>query len=252
MKRLAGVVAAVGLLAACSSVVPPQPTARPVLPTATPSRSPTLAPVVLPALAPLKPADCGWPATTPLAFAAFATVANLDAEQIIHGDPGQHVFALVTRDQLELHPMIGSPTEARGFCALSADGHETESGVPDNWTFHGIAQWPQVTRPPEKVVSTGFPCLHETLVTLDAVTDVGHPATRITFRANGTCIWFPFGGNPCPALVFPDGTQRVTNAVVSFDGTNQQAFLNLFWLADGTISSDMALVTPPPGATPFG
>jgi hypothetical protein len=42
----------------------------------------------------------------------------------------------------------------------------------------------------------------------------------------------------------------MSNAVVTFDGTDQQAFLNLFSLSDGSISSDLALVTPPPGATP--
>ena len=49
----------------------------------------------------------------------------------------------------------------------------------------------------------------------------------------------------------PDGTQHVTSAVVTFAGTDQQAFLNLFWLADGSISPSMALATPPPGATPL-
>jgi hypothetical protein len=94
-------------------------------------------------------------------------------------------------------------------------------------------------------------CVRETLVVLDAVASVGHPATRITFRADAMCIWVPFRTWPCGSIAVPDGTRRVASAVVTFSGTEQQAFLNLFWLADGSISPDMALVAPPPGATPF-
>jgi hypothetical protein len=94
-------------------------------------------------------------------------------------------------------------------------------------------------------------CTRETQAVLDAVSEVSRPAIRIVFRANATCIWFPFGGdNPCPSIAFPKGTLRTSNAVVTFEGTDQQAFLNLFWLSDGSISSDLALATPPPGATP--
>ena len=93
-------------------------------------------------------------------------------------------------------------------------------------------------------------CGRETLAVLEAVSEVQRPAIRIVFRANATCIWFPFGGNPCPSIAVPKGTRQMSNAVVSFEGTDQQAFLNLFWLTDGSISSDLALVTPPPGATP--
>jgi hypothetical protein len=122
MKRLVGAVAAAILLAACSGPMLPKPTARPELSAATPSPSPTQTPATLSADAPLRPTDCGWPDTAVLAFAGFATVADLDAQQIIiPGDSSQHLFALVTRDRVELHPMIGSPMLERGFCALRQD-----------------------------------------------------------------------------------------------------------------------------------
>jgi len=204
--------------------------------------------VVLPADAPLKPSDCSWPAATPLAFAGWATVADLQAEQIIQGNPLAHVYALVSRDPVELVPMIGSPMLARGFCALRQDGAQVESGVPDAWAFHGAATSPQVACGGDVVG-----CARGTLAVLDAVASVGHPAIRIAFRDDVMCIWYPFlgGVHSCPAINVPDGTQRMTSAVVTLAGTDQQAFLNLAWLADGSISSEMALVTPPPGATPF-
>ncbi len=209
--------------------------------------APTAASVILPADAPLKPIECGWPASTPLAFAGWATVTDLSAQKIVQGNPLAHVYALVTRDRVERHPMIGSPMLERGFCALQQDGAQVESGVPYDWASHGATPSPLVTCEGGIV-----DCARETLVVLDAVSDFGHPAVRITFRADATCIWFPFGGaHPCPAIAVPDSAQRVTNAVVSFAGIAQQAFLNLFWLADGSISPDMAHVAPPPGATPF-
>jgi hypothetical protein len=111
-----------------------------------------------------------------------------------------------------------------------------------------------VTPPAKPMVaceSAATSCVRETLAVLDAVASVGHPATRITFRANAMCIWTPFHTGPCGSIAVPDGTQKVTSAVVSFSGTEQQAFLNLFRLTDGSLRRDMALVTPPPGATPF-
>ena len=70
-------------------------------------------------------------------------------------------------------------------------------------------------------------CARETLAVLNAVADMGHPAVRIT-RAGPMCIWDPFLAAPhsCPAIIEPGGTQRVANAVVSFAGTERQAFLN--------------------------
>ena len=205
-------------------------------------------PVVLPVNAPLAPTDCGWSATTPLAFAAYATVGDLDAGQIIQGSPNEHVYALVTRDPVELHPMIGSPMLERGLCALRQDGSQTESAVGADWNFNGMQQNPMVT-----CEGTVTSCVPATLVILDAVASVGHPATRITFRSDEMCIGAPFGGRPCAADAWPLGTQRMTSAVVTFSETQQQAFLNLFWRADGSmISADMmALEAPPPGATPF-
>jgi hypothetical protein len=222
-----------------------QPTPSGGKPTSTPSA--TTAPVVLPVNVPLEPTDCGWPAATPLAFAGYATVADLDAGQIIQGSPYEHVYVLVTRDPVELVPMIGSPMLERGFCALRQDGSQTESAVGADWTFNGTQQDPVVT-----CEGTATSCVRETLVVLDAVASVGHPATRITFRSDEMCIGAPFGGRPCAAPAWPDGTKRMTSAVATFSGTEQQAFLNLFWLADGSISADMmALEAPPPGATPF-
>jgi len=210
-----------------------------------PTTSATTVPVVLPVNAPLEPTDCGWSATTPLAFAAYATVGDLDAGQI--GSPNEHVYALVTRDPVEVVPMIGSPMIERGFCALRQDGSHTESAVGADWTFNGTQQNPAVT-----CEGTATSCVRATLVVLDAVASVGHPATRITFRLDEMCIGAPFGGRPCAAPAWPDGTQRMTSAVATFSGTEQQAFLNLFWLADGSISAEMmALEAPPPGATPF-
>jgi hypothetical protein len=207
----------------------------------------TAAPVILPGNAPLKPTDCGWPATTPLAFAGYATVADLDAGQIIQDSPNEHVYALVTRDPVELVPMIGSPMLQRGFCAIRQDGSQTESGVGADWTFKGTRQNPVVT-----CEGTATTCVRETLVVLDAVASAGHPATRITFRSDQMCIGAPFGGRPCGSAAWPDGTQRMTSVVATFSGTDQQAFLNLFWLAGGSFSADMtALEAPPPGATPF-
>lgn len=210
-----------------------------------PSPTLTATAVVLPVNAPLEPTDCGWSATTPLAFAAYATLGDLDAGQI--GSPNEHVYALVTRDPVEVVPMIGSPMLERGFCALRQDGLQTESAVGADWTFNGMQQNPVVT-----CEGTATSCVRETLAVLDAVASVSHPATRITFRADEICIGAPFGGRPCAAPAWPDGAQRMTSAVATFSGTEQQAFLNLFWLADGSFSADMmALEAPPLGATPF-
>jgi hypothetical protein len=204
-------------------------------------------PVSLPVDSPLKPTDCGWPSGAPLAFAGWATIADLGAEQIIQGDPLAHVFALVTRDPIELRPMIGSPMLERGFCALRQDGSQVESGVPGDWAFRGTPQAPAVT--------CGTPitsCVSATLAVLDAVADIGRAAMRITLRSDQLCIGAPFHDRPCGAPVWPVGTQRMTSAVVTFSGTHQQAFLNVFWLADGSMTADvMALEAPPPGATPF-
>lgn len=247
---VAAVAVGVGLasrLAAPASSDGPSAIAPASPPTGSTSPVPSPSNVVLPVNAPLEPTDCGWSATTPLAFAAYATVGDLDAGQIIQGSPKEHVYALVTRDPVEVVPMIGSPMLERGFCALRQDGSHTESAVGADWTFNGTQQNPAVT-----CEGTATSCVRATLVVLDDVASVGHPATRITFRLDEMCIGAPFGGRPCAAPAWPDGTQRMTSAVATFSGTEQQAFLNLFWLADGSISAEMmALEAPPPGATPF-
>ncbi|HEX7949750.1 MAG TPA: hypothetical protein VF494_05330 [Candidatus Limnocylindrales bacterium] len=112
----------------------------------------------------------------------------------------------------------------------------------------GVSPSPEITCEPDAI-----DCTAETQAVLAAVAGVAHPVTQIAFRADAMCIWEPFlsGTHSCQAIIEPDGTQHVTSAVVTFSGTDQQAFLNLFWLADGSISPSMALVTRPPGATPF-
>lgn len=92
-------------------------------------------PVELPADAPLHPADCGWAGSTPLAFAEWATLAEL-------GLPARNgtlrsqelVFAVVTRDSIE-QPMLGAPgvVKGRGICARHPDGSILQSAVADDW-----------------------------------------------------------------------------------------------------------------------
>jgi hypothetical protein len=245
MTRLAVAAALLIVAAAACSSPTPSESAPAVMATSRPASTPTAAPVILPADAPLKPSDCGWQASTPLAFAGWATVTDLDASQLIGGNPLAHVYALVSRDPVELHPMIGSPMLAHGFCAIRQDGLQTESGVRDDWTFHGIVQQPLVTCSAVLAIS----CVRATLAVLDAVAKVGHPATRIAFYAGNMCMppW-----EFCSIIVGPAVTQNATAAIVSFAGTDQQAYLYVFWLADGSISSRMMrLATPPPGASPF-
>ena len=44
----------------------------------------------------------------------------------------------------------------------------------------------------------------------------------------------------------------MTSAVETFSGTDQQVFLNVFWLADGSIGAEMMVLEAPPlGATPL-
>lgn len=246
MRRLAGVLALmIVVAAACSSPTPSQ-SAPTVTATSTPVPRPTAAPVILPTDAPLKPVDCGWSASTPLAFAGWATVTDFEASGFIGGSPLAHVYALVARDPVgEPIPPGGSPISERGFCAIRQDGGQIDSWVPSNWTFHGIRQRPLVTCKAVLAIS----CVRATLAVLDAVAAVGHAATRINFHGGPVCI--P-PGEYCSIVIGPAGTQNITTAVASFAGTDQQAFLHLFWLADGSItSSRLVLVTPLPGASPF-
>lgn len=112
MPGRAPLVAVVGLAVAACSLV--RPTA------------------VLPPNAPLSLAECGWSAGTPLAFAGWATLAELGRSAGLHGGD-ERVFAIVSRDRIELHPMIGPSRMARGYCARGLDGQLEQSGVPDDW-----------------------------------------------------------------------------------------------------------------------
>lgn len=110
---------------------------------------------------------------------------------------------------------------------------QTESGVPDDWTFHGTQQSPTVTC----LENAGrLLCLRETLVVLDAVTEVGRPVTRIVFQAGVRC-----SGTPCPTIELPPGVQNFTTATVTFAGADQQVLLNLSSLSDGSIRAERAV-----------
>ena len=244
MSRLAAALLVV-VAAACSSPTPSQ-SARLFSRPRTPVPTPTIAPVILPADAPLKPADCGWSTTTPLAFAGWATVTDLAASGFIGGNPLAHVYALVARDPIVVVRPNGSLLMGeRGVCVILQDSSQTTSQVPTAWTFHGVQQQPLVTCPAALAIS----CVRATLAVLDAVAKVGHPATRIAFHAGQTCMppW-----RYCSIIIGPDGTQNITATIVSFVGTDQLAYLYLFWLADGSIRSRIQVIaTPPPGASPF-
>jgi len=91
--------------------------------------------VVLPADAPLQRSDCGWADLTALAFAGWATLAELGLPDR-HGVFGsqERVFAIVTRDRIE-QPLLGAPgvVDGRGICARQADGSIAQSSVADDW-----------------------------------------------------------------------------------------------------------------------
>lgn len=105
--------------------------------------------------------------------------------------------------------------------------------MPDDWTFHGTQQSPTVTC----LENAGrLLCLRETLVVLDAVTEVGRPVTRIVFQAGVRC-----SGTPCPTIELPPGVQNFTTATVTFAGADQQVLLNLSSLSDGSIRAERAV-----------
>lgn len=124
----------------------------------------------------------------------------------------------------------------------------TQYAVPTSTASAATTPAPQVT-----CEANSADCAAETRAVLDAVASVGHPVVRVAFQADAMCIWYPFlgGVHSCPAIIEPDGTRRMTSAVVTFADTDQQGFLNVAWLADGSLSTTLALVGPPPGATPF-
>jgi hypothetical protein len=129
MRSAAAAALLIFVAAACSSPTPSE-SAPAVMATSTPAPIPTAAPVILPAHAPLKPSDCGWQDPTPVAFAGWATVTDLDASQMIQGNPLAHVYALVSRDPVELHPMIGSPMLTRGYCAILQEACRPRAECP--------------------------------------------------------------------------------------------------------------------------
>ena len=95
--------------------------------------------VSLPAGAPLTPAGCGWDPATELAFAGWASLAEVGLEgRFQFADDAHHrdVFAIVSRDAIDQHRLGRGGTEhARGICLLSDDGTRSLSVVADDWTF---------------------------------------------------------------------------------------------------------------------
>ena len=88
----------------------------------------------LPLGAPFSLIECGWPEGTSLAFAGWLTNAQLGSVDVTGlQDGSERVFAIVSRDRIELRPMVGPSIWARGYCALSTDGHLTETSVDDDW-----------------------------------------------------------------------------------------------------------------------
>jgi len=87
--------------------------------------------VPLPAGAPLTPAACGWDPATELAFAGWASLAELQ-----FADDADRVFAIVSRDAIDqLGFGRAGQMHGRGICFLSEDGSLSMSTVADDWTF---------------------------------------------------------------------------------------------------------------------
>jgi len=78
----------------------------------------------------------GWPASPPLAFAGWATFAEIGRPELAPPDGLERVFALVTRDAID-QPLLGGPgvVHGRGLCVLQADGSIGVSSVSDDWTL---------------------------------------------------------------------------------------------------------------------
>jgi hypothetical protein len=93
--------------------------------------------VVLPSNAPLTPADCDWPDSSALAFAGWATLAQLNASQL--GDPSDRVFAIVTRDPVDTNQHDGFVAHSRALCARLRDGSIGQIIIADDWTLRGQA-----------------------------------------------------------------------------------------------------------------
>lgn len=97
------------------------------------SAEPTISPVPLPSNAP-DLASCSWfRADTPLAFADWIELGRLGMPDSRGVHASERVFAIVSKDRVELRPMIGPPISVRGICFSRTDGSLGETGVPDNW-----------------------------------------------------------------------------------------------------------------------
>jgi len=97
----------------------------------TPSPSPTYP---VPADAPIRPADCGWPAGTELAYAAYVDEPGQAGLPDGYGlVTGQRVFVLVTLHKVSQQPTAGQAIDARGGCVRFPNGRTVVSTVPEDW-----------------------------------------------------------------------------------------------------------------------
>ncbi len=68
-------------------------------------------------------ADCGWPADTSLAFAAYVDEPEQAGLPDGYGPvSGQRAFVLVTLCKVRQQPMVGQAIDARGGCVRLPDG----------------------------------------------------------------------------------------------------------------------------------
>jgi len=81
---------------------------------------------------------CAWAAHTPLAFAGWATLAQLgQADASGQVGSSQLVFAVVSRDRISRVGFGGGgPQVARGMCFVE-DDQWSETGVADDWQLGG-------------------------------------------------------------------------------------------------------------------
>jgi hypothetical protein len=79
---------------------------------------------------------CNWPAGTVMAFAGWATMAELGlTDGTGHPGPDDLVYAVVSRDRISQYKNLGPPVVARGICWT--DGNVVGmSGVPDDWVLN--------------------------------------------------------------------------------------------------------------------
>ena len=88
----------------------------------------------MPADAPIRPADCGWPAGTELAFAHWVDdPGQLGLPATCNLVSGERVIVLVSLRKISLQPMVGPAVQARGGCVRFPDGRLGVGAVPDDW-----------------------------------------------------------------------------------------------------------------------